>query len=287
MHAPTVITSLLLSSAVAGTIVYVGRPASDSEPDPNAVAAQHEVGQLREQLATLSSRLEEVAVARSESTAAPSVDRVAVPTVSPEQVAVAVEAYLEDRRQGGGKPAEAALEPESTEAMFAAVNGSNFWDNSEAWRKAFAAGRMDELIDMFEEAAEANPNDVDKQMALASAYMAYMQLDNTKWNLSMKADEMYDKVLKLDERHWEARFTKAVSYTFWPKFLGKDKAAISHFEILVEQQESSPVQDSQAQTYLYLGNLLEEKDPKRAREMWQRGATRHPNNEELRNKINN
>ena len=122
-------------------------------------------------------------------------------------------------------------------------------------------------------------------MALASAYMAYLQMDQSKWQLSMKADQAFDKVLGIDERHWEARFTKAMSYTFWPDFLGKKKDALSHFQILVDQQESVPAEDHHAQTYLFLGNLLEDRDSVKAKAMWERGLARHPNNDDLRQRL--
>ena len=92
-------------------------------------------------------------------------------------------------------------------------------------------------------------------------------------------------MLELDDRHWEARFSKAVSYTFWPEFLGKRKPAIQHFETLVAQQEAMPASPEQAQTYLYLGNLLQRTDPAQARELWSKGARRHPDNQELAKKL--
>lgn len=287
MNAPTVLVSVLLSSGAAAGIVFFAAPAGESLPDPALAEARLEVAALQEKVTSLEARLAEVASAPAAANPAASNDRVRVPTLSEEQVAVAVEAYLQNRGRDAAVPAAADGEPMSVGEMFASLDGTNFWENSEAWKKAHAEGRMDELLDMFEEAAEAFPNDIDKQMALANAYMAYLQMDQTKWQMSMKADEVYDRVLALDERHWEARFTKAVSYTFWPDFLGKKNDAISHFETLVEQQESSPVEDHQAQTYLYLGNLLESKDPEKAREMWARGAARHPNNADLRAKIGN
>ena len=42
------------------------------------------------------------------------------------------------------------------------------------------------------------------------------------------------------------------------------------------------MQPNQAQTYLYLGNLLEQTDPKRAQEVCALGAQRHPDNAEPR-----
>src|SRR5690606_3681450 len=105
------------------------------------------------------------------------------------------------------------------------------------WRAAFAAGRMDEVVARYEALAKADPKNVQAKMDLAKACIAYLQMDPTKWQLSSKADKAYDDVLAIDGAHWEARFSKAVSYTFWPEFLGKKKAAAEHFQILVDQQE--------------------------------------------------
>jgi tetratricopeptide (TPR) repeat protein len=145
---------------------------------------------------------------------------------------------------------------------------------------------MDELVGMFEQNAKDNPKDAQAQMDLANAYIAWIQMDGSKGReLGMRTDQQFDKVLALDENHWEARFDKAVSYSFWPKLLGKDKDAIANFERLADQQDSMPVEDSQAQTYLFLGNLLEHDNPARAREVWQRGLRRHPNNTDLQKKV--
>ncbi|HEB52641.1 MAG TPA: hypothetical protein ENI87_05250 [bacterium] len=91
-----------------------------------------------------------------------------------------------------------------------------------------------------------------------------------------------DHGLLLDDQHWGARFSKAMSYTFWPEFTGKRGEAIKQFETLVAQQETMPVEEHQAQTYLYLGNMLAERDPERARSIWRKGLRRHPDNAELR-----
>ncbi|HEU4417470.1 MAG TPA: hypothetical protein VFT55_00950, partial [Planctomycetota bacterium] len=173
------------------------------------------------------------------------------------------------------------------EKDFKELIGTNYWENPELWKKALAAGAMDDIVKKLEELAKANPTDIPTQMKLANAYMAYVSMDQTKWQNSIKADQVFDKVLELDNTHWEARYTKAMSYTFWPKFLGKEKEAISNFETLVTQQEKMPVEAHHAQTYLILGNLLEERDPARAKELWKRGARRHPDNQDLAKKARN
>jgi tetratricopeptide (TPR) repeat protein len=285
----SVVVSVLFASAAAAGITIAMQPEAGSGDQLVIEGLQADVKDLRKQNEQLQTRLDEVRAKAASAAAPASLQRTEAPTLSPDQVAAAVEAYL-DRRGSGPADAAAAKAGDAelafdVEGDLDTLLGSNYWDNADAWKRAFDAGKMDEVIDAFKELADANPNDPKAQMDLANAYMAYLQMDNSKWNMSMLADKQFDKVLAIDGNHWEARFTKAVSYTFWPKFLGKNKEAISHFETLIEQQKSQPVQDHHAQTYLYLGNMLADEDPERARQIWQQGATRHPNNTELRGKL--
>jgi tetratricopeptide (TPR) repeat protein len=289
MNSPSVIlASIALSSVGAVAVALALRPVAETSPVNAASFAelQSTVHELSKANTALQGKLE--ALAKSP---APAVmlenDRTAVPAVSSEQVAAAVEAYLQ--RRGNGDAAALAANGAAAfdlEKDFKELIGKNYWENPALWKKAFAAGAMDDVVKKLEEMAKANPTDIPTQMNLANAYMAYLQLDQTKWQMSMKADQVFDNVLELDNTHWEARFTKAVSYTFWPKFLGKTNEAISHFETLVTQQEKMPVEEHQAETYLFLGNLFEEQgDATKAKEMWRKGARRHPNHQELAKKI--
>ena len=49
--------------------------------------------------------------------------------------------------------------------------------------------------------------------------------ENEKGELATAADKVFDKALELDDRQRDARFTKAVTLTFWPDFLGKKPEA--------------------------------------------------------------
>lgn len=281
---PTVALSVLLAAAAAAAVSLTMRPQADVAPADATAELQAEVAALRRTQATLQQELERLRtqpVAAPVAAAAP--QRVAA-SLDDQQVAVAVEAYLQKRGAGAAAAASGTAAKFDLDTDFDRLAGTNFWSSPDLWKKAFAAGAMDQVIAKFEALAKANPKDVGAQMDLARAYMAYLQLDQSKWQLSMKADKVFDDVLAIDNTHWEARFTKAVSYTFYPDFLGKKKDAIANFETLVAQQELQPVQPNQAQTYLYLGNLLEQSDPQRAREVWARGAQRHPDNAELRQK---
>lgn len=284
----TVAVSVLLATAAAAAVTILSRPNAEPAPGGDPVAAlQNEVAALRATQGELLARLDALAAAAPKPVAAPPVERVEAPRVTIEQVAPVVEAYLEKR--AGAVPAAAGAAGTAAgfdlEQDWTRLAKANFWEDSSLWKRAHAAGRMDEVIAKYEAQAKAFPNDTGKQMELANAYIAYLQMDQTKWQLSMKADDVYDRVLDLDEKHWDARFSKAVSYTFWPDFLGKKKEAITHFETLVAQQETMPVQANHAETYLFLGNLLEQRDPARAKEVWAKGARRHPDHAELQKKL--
>ena len=284
-----VLFSALVSAGAAAGVSFALRPAEAPSLQPSIAEVQQSLAKLTEQQQALQQRLDTLAKAPAVGSAPVDASLRSAAAPSDAQVAAAVEAYLQRRGAAAGAPDAAAAGKAGfdLEADFAGLVGKGYWDDTEAWKKAFAAGRMDEVVARFEALAKAAPNDTKAQMDLANAYLAYLQMDNSKWSLSFKADKVFDKVLALDDKHWDARFTKALSYTFYPDLLGKKKDAITHFEMLVQQQESMPVEADHAQTYLYLGNLLEARDPQKAKEVWQKGARRHPENTELQKRSGN
>lgn len=279
------VVSILTAGVVAAGVAFALRPAEVAPDQGGVLELQRTVGELQQAQQQLTARLDALAAAPAAARSEP--ERTGPVAPSDQQVAAAVEAYL--RQRGSGAAAEAAAGGAAAafdvDAEFAALKGTDFFGNPAAWKRAHAAGKLDEIVARFEAQAKANPGSPDAQMQLAKAYLAYTNIDPSKYEFSMKADGAFDKVLELDDHHWEARFTKALSYTFWPEFLGKRKPAIAHFETLVAQQEAMPASPEQAQTYLYLGNLLERTDPAKAREMWAKGARRHPDSQELAKKL--
>lgn len=279
------VVSILTAGVVAAGVAFALRPAEVAPDQGGVLELQRTVGELQQAQQQLTARLDALAAAPAAARSEP--ERTGPVAPSDQQVAAAVEAYL--RQRGSGAAAEAAAGGAAAafdvDAEFAALKGTDFFGNPAAWKRAHAAGKLDEIVARFEAQAKANPGSPDAQMQLAKAYLAYTNIDPSKYEFSLKADGAFDKVLELDDHHWEARFTKALSYTFWPEFLGKRKPAIAHFETLVAQQEAMPASPEQAQTYLYLGNLLERTDPAKAREMWAKGARRHPDSQELAKKL--
>ena len=165
------------------------------------------------------------------------------------------------------------------------------WAQDELWEEIRRAGRIDEVLEEYERLAEMHPNNPDVQTDLGSAYIQKI-FDVGAGPLAGKygtlADEAYDRALEADPEHWSARFSKALSLSNWPEFMGKTGEAINQFEILVSQQEQQPAQSKFAQTYFILGNMHQRKgDTEAAMEVWRRGLAQFPDNEMLREQIRN
>jgi tetratricopeptide (TPR) repeat protein len=163
-------------------------------------------------------------------------------------------------------------------------------DRDRIWQAAHEAGRTQELILALEQAARLDPKNVALQYELGYGYLMPITLGEVSgmeagtW--SVKADKAFDAVLALDENHWDARFSKAVSYSFWPPLFGKQQAAIDHFEILVAKQSAMPQRPEFAETYLFLGNMYQQTgNGEKAKEAWNQGLAAFPNHAELRQRL--
>ncbi len=153
------------------------------------------------------------------------------------------------------------------------------------WAKAHESGQGDELLAWFEDRAKANPNDADAQTDLGSALLQKLFVvpeGPAKGELAMRADAAFDSALALDDQHWEARFSKAVSLSFWPPVFGKQREAINHFETLISQQAGQAPNPGFASTHLLLGNMYGQMgQTDKAIATWQAGAALYPNNADL------
>lgn len=160
-------------------------------------------------------------------------------------------------------------------------------EQQQAWRRLARAGLLDEAVSNLEEYAAAHPDDPDAQSDLGHAYiqkvLAVNDLEKGVW--AMKAHASYDRALELDDHHWEARFSKAVSYAFAPPAFGLQSKAVEHFEILRSQQEVREPQGHFAYTYSMLGNVYQGMgEQEKAREVWRTGAELFPDRRELQEK---
>jgi tetratricopeptide (TPR) repeat protein len=172
-----------------------------------------------------------------------------------------------------------------------ALSGNRFDDQrqQELFQALREAGRMDEYVAHMEALAAADPNNAELQVALGHAYLQKLfGLGNSPevGDVAMKSDRAFDRALALDDSNWNARFSKAVSLSNWPAFLGRGPEAIEHFEILIEQQEGQALRPEFAMPYLFLGNMHQAAGKReQALVAWQAGLALFPDSEDLRGAI--
>jgi tetratricopeptide (TPR) repeat protein len=194
-------------------------------------------------------------------------------------------------RGGAARPEEASSDLGDTQSIVERILGGGF-DDEEAqalWDRLRKEGRIDEVVAAIEELAAERPNDPELAVDLGNAYIQKIfdvGMGPMAGTFAQKADEAFDRALELDPEHWEARFTKAVSLSNWPAFLGMAGEAISQFETLATQQEHRPAEPHYAQTYYFLGNMyLQTGETAKAVEAWQRGLALFPGDETLAGQI--
>ncbi|MFN0006427.1 MAG: tetratricopeptide repeat protein [Planctomycetota bacterium] len=165
-------------------------------------------------------------------------------------------------------------------------------DQTEAiWKAASEAGQFDALVALFEERAKADPENADAQLDLGMAYLQKVFKagggpEAGTW--AIKADKSFDAALAVNDQHWDARFAKAISLSFWPPVFGKQTEAIKHFEILIDQQRNLPSDPNHAQTWLLLGNMYQQLGKAdQALATWQKGLALFPDNTQLSQQISN
>ncbi len=156
------------------------------------------------------------------------------------------------------------------------------------WKRVRELGLLDDVVAVFEARVRANPNDPQLQVDLGKAYLQKIFEEGSGplagvW--ATRADQAFDAALALDPQDWQARFTKAVSLSFWPPIFGKQTEAISHFETLIAQQQGQASQPQFAQTYLWLGNLYAQSGkPDLAQATWAAGLQAFPDDADLQDK---
>ena len=184
---------------------------------------------------------------------------------------------------------ESAREAKLAEAMAKLADpGLSRDDRNETWSELRKAGLLDDAVAAFEARVKEDPRNPDRHADLGNAYiqkiLASGDAEKPKW--AMKADGAFDQALALDDHHWDARFQKAASLSYWPPLFGKQAEAVKHFEVLREQQEAGPPQPKFAATYLLLGNLYQNgNNLEKAREVWKKGAELFPGDQELAKKV--
>jgi tetratricopeptide (TPR) repeat protein len=216
-------------------------------------------------------------------------------------VDAAVERALAERMAAGSDALADALagDPEADAARAAIVPNAvrrmldpllSDAEREELWAEIRDAGLVEEAIAALEAESEGNPENTDLLVELGYAYLQPIFTgdaagpDAGMW--SMKSDGAYDRALAIDPQNWDARFSKAVSYSFWPPVFGKQAEAIGHFETLIEQQGSRPKEDRFVQTYQFLGNLYAQTGKQaEAEAAWRAGLEQFPDNSGLKQSL--
>ena len=201
---------------------------------------------------------------------------------------------------GKARPVQPATRSRAGELDLAAVpmpelvrvlsgEGLTNLERQQLFQKLREVGRIDEYVAAIEQLAAADPTDPDLEVALGHAYLQKLfgvghTPEAGEW--AMKSDAAFDRALELDDQNWAARFSKAVSLSNWPPFLGRGPEAIAHFERLLEQQATLPRRDEFALTYLFLGNMQQASgEREKAIATWKAGLGVFPNMEELRRAV--
>ncbi|QDU68698.1 tetratricopeptide repeat protein [Engelhardtia mirabilis] len=202
-------------------------------------------------------------------------------------VATAGPASADEPAAGLAPPAVAVDSEAAVDALMAQILAANFGDveTAELWKRAIDEGLIDELVARFEARAAADPDNPDAQVELGGAYIQKIQeVGNSPlagvW--ATKADGAFDRALELDEDHWGARMSKAVSLSFWPPIFGKQAEAVNQFEVLIDKQKQMPLDPSHEQPYLLLGNLYWQRgDSAKALAIWEEGLGFFPGSKDL------
>lgn len=227
-------------------------------------------------------------------------------SIGPGQLDAAVERALARRMPGGDLPGGPETVAAATEEMVEEATGI---DMAEAMRmlsdpdikggkrfellaKLASEGKIDEVIAALKERAAEDAGNPDAHNELGEAYIA--KIVGGKANmmeqgiLSAAAHKAYDKALDLDPDHLRARLNKGANYFWSPPQLGLEGKALEQLEHAVRIQGGMEAQDDFADTHMMVGTLHQRMgNMDKAREAWQRGLDRHPNNKQLRDKLKN
>ena len=296
------VLALVIAAAFGGwqmTRVQVAR-AHERDAQAENAALSNQLGELRDaqaraagELAALRADLSRLSSER-ERAPVPDVDAAVArwmaenrPALASEQTAASAAAAPATAAKAGASADWVSWPADDVAAKLLAAADDD--ERQLLWEELKKAGRLDELVAWFEHEVEKDPKNPDKHVELGMAYVQkILEAGNSPlagtW--AVKTDRAWDAALELDPKHWDARFAKAIGLSFWPPIFGKQKEAIDHFEILVAQQEESPLEPQFHQTYLMLGNLYQQSGQyEKAAAIWKQGAALFPGDPDLAQKI--
>ena len=158
------------------------------------------------------------------------------------------------------------------------------------WNLLAGTSLHDEALAALVKNANAHPGNADAQYGVGIAAISKLVSGQVSFaeqgQLSMIADAAFTRALQIDDRHFGARFSKAVSYTYWPDAMGKGPAAIAEFEVLRKQSardSSIPMLD---QVYTNLGIQYRKLgNREKSREALEEGLLLFPDSKEIKEQL--
>ena len=285
METKTSVFLSLIAVATSGTALAVSVGGSPPAPAPSDDPLLREsVTHLTARLETLVDQHEDLRVALDRAATSPRALR--EPLTSPsEEVEAIVERVLDDRMPN--EPLAMTVTIDDAVARLRNL-GPRAADNRELWAQLRDDDSIGEVVDAFEQWAALQPGNPDTQVQLGQVYLQQLILEGSAApaNLATDALDAFDRALEASPEHWDARFSKARSLSFWPAGYGRMGEAISEFETLMTQQEGRPQSDRHVDTYVWLGNLYAQQgDVAQARTTWQRGLGYHPSSSSLAERL--
>ncbi|HTE06378.1 MAG TPA: tetratricopeptide repeat protein [Planctomycetota bacterium] len=284
-----VLTVLVSALTTAGAVSML-RPAEQGGPAGAPVASlQSSLDSLQSEQRELRASLDNLALRMGTTASAPSRQPL-------EELEATVARVLEEREAARAGTAPAADAPAAGAALDLDDTVAALLDpaldraaREALWQKVRDAGMLDAVIAAYEQRAKDRPNDAAAQADLGHAYLQKIYEVGSGPLASVwadKADNAFDAALALDDHNWDARFTNAVSLTFWPPIFGKQPEAITNFQTLLEQQAGQAKNPAFAQTYLMLGNLYAQQGKSgEAAAMWKQGLAEYPDDPSLLGKL--
>ena len=183
----------------------------------------------------------------------------------------------------------AAQEPPLQAARTALAQCIAHAEGSDDSKKAEAKATYESAKKLFKAAVAAQPDNADAHAGLGETISRCgIPLANMMSILGVveESTASLETALKLDPRHWQARFVLAMNNFHMPSFLGRIGVAIEHLEILRQQQGNRNDQLHYALTYLYLGDAYKKANrTSDAHAAYAAGARLFPAHAELQQRI--
>lgn len=288
--------TVVTSAATAYGAVQLTRGADDAaaaSADRAVVAPTEDAGldALREEVARLEERVVALGAPLAAERRRPALEvdlEALVRRVVAEERSAALEAEGYVAKEDALDPALAEIVADPFRAyreILAAGLDSELSDS--IWRAAAEAGTLDDLLQLFRDEVEANPESVQANYDLAKAALDAAQTnpnhpEGVWWR---ESDGSFARVLELDPDHSDARYEKALNLCFWPDAFGRQPEAVRHFERLLDEGANLSG-ERHLQSYLWLGNLYAQNGRlEDAAGVWRRGLATYPESESLLAKL--